>query len=380
MKIALVSCYFIDNYGSILQSYATQQYFKSKGVTCHTVAVEKIRPLLKKAKLRYYLRNAWDCGLLRSKLPMVKLSVLEKIGLHKIGNARKERHNRFEAFRQRLAYTQAASSFEELRRISQEYDGVVLGSDQLWRPDNIFPGYYTLEWVSPKTKRLSLATSFGVSQLDRYSQKRARDFLRRFSAISVREAEGAAIVQTATGQTAAVVCDPVLLLEAEEWNALADTGLCPDRDYIFAYFLGNSKKHRAFVKDLSVRTGLPVVTVPFVDCYCKEDAKAAFCFPEAGPEQFLGLLRNAKYVCTDSFHASAFSVLFEKQFFVFDRFHTKRGNTNSRIHSFLRELEIEPGDTAIDYSTIDRRLVQLKRRTEQFIETEILENIWGNDR
>lgn len=383
MKIALVSCYFIDNYGSILQSYAIQKVFQNLGSECDTVAAEKLLPGLRKAKARYYCRNLWRVGLLQSKLPRFWLTVMQKTGFRQMDVIAKQRHERFDAFRSRLQYTKACDSFEELGQLSKEYDAVVLGSDQLWRPDNIFPGYYTLEWVAPETKRLSFATSFGVSQLDRASRKRAEAFLPKFTAISVREPEGAAIVQALTGKEAAVVCDPVLLLSSAEWKVLADTSLCPNEDYIFTYFLGTKKGHRTFVKVLAAERGLPVVSVPFLDCYRKEDAQADYCFPACSPEQFLGLLMNAKYVCTDSFHASAFSVLFEKQFFAFRRFRTKSGNTNGRVLAFLRQLHLQRQEIAngvftpeclqpIEYGPVGRRLENMRQQTFDFLKQEIL--------
>ena len=383
MKIALVSCYFIDNYGSILQSYATQKVFRSFGAECDTVAAEKLLPGLRKAKARYYCRNLWRVGLLRSKLPKFWLAVMQKTGFRQMNVIAKQRHERFDAFRSRLQYTRACDSFGALGLLSKEYDAVVLGSDQLWRPDNIFPGYYTLEWVAPKVKRMALATSFGVSQLDRASRKRAEAFLPEFASISVREPEGAAIVQALTGKEAAVVCDPVLLLSSAEWKTLADTSLCPNEDYIFTYFLGTEKRNRTFAWALAAETGLPIVSVPFVDCYRKEDTRADYCFPACSPEQFLGLLMNAKYVCTDSFHASAFSVLFEKQFFAFCRFHAKSGNTNGRVLAFLRQLRLQRQEIAngaftpeclrpIDYGPVRCELESMRQQTFDFLKQEIL--------
>lgn len=385
MKIAIISCYFIDNYGSILQSYATQKYLTNQNLDCQTVSIEKLRPFLNSAKKRYYLNNIFNFGLLMSKFPMIKLKLLEKFNIQNLGTYIRSRREGFEDFRKLFSFThKKCANLEELNELSKKYDVVVLGGDQLWRPDNIFPGYYTLEWVDENTRRVSLATSFGISHLDSCSQKRARSFLNDFDALSVREKEGVDIIFSLTNKTAILACDPVFLLSADEWKSIADTSLCPDGDYIFTYFLGDNKKHREFVKSISKKTGLPIVSIPFVDSYTKADNDADLILPQSSPQSFLGLISNAKYVCTDSFHATAFSVMFEKQFITLKRFSTKKGNTNSRISSFLSSIGlasrcVEPNeftdevfDDIIDYEEAKRKLEIIKSKTLNYIESEII--------
>lgn len=376
MKIAVVSCWFTNNYGSVLQAYATQRYFDEKGMHCDTVSAKSLRPYLIKQKKRYYLKNIHRLSLLASKYPQAKLAIIRKL----IASERKAFTNRvakMNNFRNRFSFVgENAKTLAEMTEVVKEYDIAVLGGDQLLRPDNILPSYYTLEWVPDKVKKVSLATSFGVSELDNASKKHAKLFLPRFSHLSVRENTGCDIIKEVTGQTAVQVCDPVFLLKTENWADLADDSYCPKSDYIFAYFLGTQKWHREYLKKLSKETGLPIVNIPCLDSYLPIDKKMDFNCADASPEQFLGLIKNAKYVCTDSFHVTAFSAMFHRDFLVFKRHSGKKYATNSRIDSFLQTLSlqgrcIESIDSelpeSIDYTGTDDKLNGLILKTEEYI-------------
>ncbi len=381
MKIAVVSCYFINNYGSVLQAYATQKYLAQNSAVCHTVNVEGIKPLLAKGKKEYYFANIFDLGLLKSKLPMIKLKLMGKLGLHDLNEKIAERHRKFDVFRSHFDLTESVGNFAQLGELSRHYDVVVLGGDQLWRPDNIFPGYYTLEWVAEDTKKVSLGTSFGVSRLDKASAKRLAEFLPGFSGVSVREESGAELVRQHTGMQAKVVCDPVFLLDREEWQTIADTSKAPNGGYIFTYFLGESRRGRQFAEKLSQATGLPIVSVPFMDCYTAYDGKVDGAVPEASPEDFVGLISEASFVCTDSFHAMAFSVLFQREFYGFSRFSGKKGNTNTRVKSLLGRLglthryntEAFDREDTIDYGKVNGVMRDIVDDTKEFIRLQIFD-------
>ena len=104
--------------------------------------------------------------------------------------------------------------------MSREYDAVVVGSDQLWLPVNIDGGYFTLEWVDPSVRRISYATSIGLSYLDDFCLGRMRRFLDGYYAVSVREESAASLVEKATGMRPQVTCDPTMLLSREQWHVI----------------------------------------------------------------------------------------------------------------------------------------------------------------
>lgn len=379
MKLGVVSCYFINNYGSVLQSYALQEYLCGKGAVCDTISAEGLKPYLNAQKKRYYLHNCYRIGLFLAKLPLIRLKVLQKLNINRLGERFCERRDKFDAFRKRIRLSQSsASSLAELTALSTSYDAVILGSDQLWRPDNIYPDYYTLSWVPNEVKRCSYATSFGVSHLDGYSMKKAAEFLPRFSAISVREQNGCSIVKAASGKEAVVVCDPVFLLPQEEWRCIADASACPEGKYIFAYFLGSGAESRRFLHALSQQTGLPIAAVIHNDSYVAADESIDYPLASCGPEEFIGLIAGAEYVCTDSFHAMAFSTIFRRSFFAFNRFRSRKHGTNSRVRSFLHMIGLEnrligENDGAaldtlpIDYDTVSVRLDAFIAESKEYL-------------
>lgn len=379
MKIAVVSCWFINNYGSILQSFATERYFADKGFTCHTISVKGLKPYLNSQKKKYYLKNIYKFSLLSSKYPQAKLAFLRKV-IPSERDAFKKRVYKMNDFRKRFSFVgENAKTLEDMHLLSRDYDLILLGGDQLLRPDNIFPSYYTLEWVDDSVKRVSLATSFGVSKLDKFSAEKARKFLSKFSYISTREDTGCCIVKDLTGKNAVKACDPVFLLSADSWSEISDDSYCPEGEYIFSYFLGNKKWHRKYLKKLSKKTGLPIVNIPCLDSYLPLDKRVDFPRYDASPEQFLGLIKNAKYICTDSFHVTAFSVMFNRDFFVFKRHSGKKHATNGRLESFLKTVGLEnrcvnSSDDVlslegVDYTDVSERLKDLIKNTEDFIES-----------
>lgn len=393
MKIGIVSCYFINNYGSILQAYALQEYFGTKGIECDTVSVEGLKPYLDAQKRQYYFHNIHKAGLIFSKLPMIYLKALRKINYRNLGVEYSERVRKFDDFRRNFKLSGiSATSPKQLTDLALTYDAIVVGSDQLWRPDNIFPEYYTLSWVPDNIPKFSYATSFGVSELDGCYKSKAKTFLNRMSAISVRENSGGDLVKELTGKIPCIVCDPVFLLTKNRWNTLSDTGRCPNRKYIFTYFLGRGGECRRFAEKLSDITGLPLVGAVHNDSYAESDENIDYPIGDCSPSEFIGLISNAEYICTDSFHATAFSTIFNKKFFAFKRSKSRKHGTNSRIESFLKMTGLETrlitdvgraDDIVlndIDYETVNDKILSFINKSCDFTEKEILQGVSFNVR
>lgn len=391
MKLGIVSCYFINNYGSILQAYALQEYFSARGIKCDTISVEELKSYLDIKKKQYYLYNIHKLGLMFSKLPMLYLKVLQKINYRNLGYMYSERVRKFDDFRKNFKLSnESASSLKQLTDLSVMYDTIVVGSDQLWRPDNIFPKYYTLSWVPDNIPKVSYATSFGVAELDRCYKSKARLFLNRLSAISVRESSGCNLVKELTGKTPYIVCDPVFLLTKNQWSMLSDTSRCPSQKYIFTYFLGGGRECRKFVEKLSHITGLSVLGIVHNDSYIASDENVDYPIADCSPNEFIGLILNAEYICTDSFHATAFSTIFNKNFFAFNRFKSQKHGTNSRIESFLRTVGLESRLISgigkvhdivtddIEYETVNNKILSFINKSCDFIEKEILQGASRN--
>ena len=143
------------------------------------------------------------------------------------------------------------NSWNELKSQASTMDITLVGSDQNWRPSNIVGGFFTLEFVPEHIKKISFSTSFGVSELPKQLHNHTKKFLSRLQHISVRENTGANIVKKISGRDATVVCDPTMLLTAEEWMHIQDKKAIAQGDYILMYLMGSNPQHRDFVKRLN---------------------------------------------------------------------------------------------------------------------------------
>ena len=154
-----------------------------------------------------------------------------------------------------------------------------------------------------------------------------------------------------------------------------------EEPYIFCYFIGGTQIHRDFVKRLKEETGLKIVALTHVDHYMKSDEGYADYTPyDVGPSEFLNLIRNASYVCTDSFHSTVFSILYKKEFFEFKRYTEKtKQSTNSRLDTLFDLTGIHDRmlngdediqkclDMKIDYEKVHRNLALVREESYRYL-------------
>lgn len=140
-------------------------------------------------------------------------------------------------------------------------------------------------------------------------------FLKKIKHIGVREESGQKLVKEIANRDVPVVCDPTLLFTGDEWMAIQQKEPIIKGKYILCYFLGNNPPHREFAKRLKEVTGCKIIALTHLDEFVKSDEGYADETPyDIDPADFLNLIRNAEYVCTDSFHCSVFSILYKRQF------------------------------------------------------------------
>ena len=266
---------------------------------------------------------------------------------------------------------------------AHEYSAFVVGSDQLWLPSNIAADYYTLNFVPDDIKKVAYATSFGVSRLPKRQANAAKGFLSRLDDIYVRETSGQKLIKELTGKDVRIVCDPTLLFSAEEWNAMAPPERRIKEPYVLCYFLGNNPQHRKWAKQLSDATGCKIVQLMHLDEYIKSDEGVAdYPLYEVDSLEFVGLIREAEYVLTDSFHCTIFSTLFRKRFFAFRRYSNDSAvSTNSRLYSLLGTLGMrerlltgnetieETASLFVDWNQVHQRIANLKAESIRLLES-----------
>lgn len=278
--------------------------------------------------------------------------------------------------------------YEKLHEGSKNYDVVVVGSDQVWTPMSLPNKFFNLLFVEDSVRKVAYASSFGVSVIPDFQKKATGNYLDRFHAIGVREQKGKEIVDTLSHQKATVVVDPTMLLNAKEWEEEISEDVSgykvPSYPYIFCYFLGTNPEGRKAAEMLKKETGYKIIALRHMDEYYEPDENFGDEAPyDVDPNGFLRLIHGAEYVCTDSFHCSAFSIQFHKQFMSFYRFAqgTVTGR-NSRIDSLFSVLGVnreriygskENGKdimkikVPIDWCSVEQKLTRLREDSINFL-------------
>ena len=382
-KTAIVSCYFQHNYGSMLQAYATQMALDKLGYENETVDISGFNREIKKAKIKYFAKASLTSDILLSKIGMAKSVLIKKLSKNEYASLSKERSKKFDAFCKRyFKLSPRYASKDELgRNCKKNYSAVLVGSDQLWLPANIAAQYYTLSFVPSDVNTIAYSTSFGQSELPNDSARKASVFLKKIRHIGVREESGQKLVKSLSGRDVPVVCDPTLLFTGDEWMSIQKEKAIVEEPYIFCYFLGNNPMHREFAKKLREFTGYKIVSLIHLDEYVKSDVGYADMTPyDIDPADFLNLIRNASYVCTDSFHCSVFSMLYRKMFFTFRRYTRKtKISTNSRLDTLFKLAGIEGRilnadeeiqeclNMKIDYDQVHRNLQKIREESYAYL-------------
>lgn len=379
-KVGIVSCYFKHNYGSMLQAYATQKILDDMNIENETINIDKNIDF-SNGKKKYYMGQVLNFQFIKSKLGMIKLKLDKKINKN-LGKNISIRDKKYEEFRKTFRLTEPYKTYAELNeKAEKDYSSVIVGSDQLWLPVNVVADYYTLNWVPEDVNKISFSTSFGVSIIPEKYKEAYKKFLNRINYLSTREVAGQKIIKDLTGRDATLVCDPTLLFNKVEWMSIQKEEPIIKGKYIFCYFLGKNIEHRKFAERLKEKTGYKIVSLNHADEYVKYSDMFADETPyDVGPAEFLNMIRNAEYVCTDSFHGTVFSLINNVKFFTFRRYNSKsKVSTNSRIDSLLGIVNLKErlinGDEdvekeiekKIDFENVNIKLEEFRNTSKEFL-------------
>jgi len=388
-KIGLAICFRHLNYGTVLQAFATQQILFRLGFNNECVDYRKPKSF---SFFFSYLHTLFIPFVLQMKFQALKKKFLEKRSNVDLQNGFSARHQVFAKFiAKNFTVTESVLSYKQLKENASEYSALLVGSDQIWHPLNLGSHFYTLEWGTKDQPRIAYAPSFGVSKIPAIQKKWTARYLNKFSSLSCRERAGVNIIKSLIGKEAQLVLDPTLLHTAEEWNEMLHQPKCIIKQpYIFCYFLGNNPEQRDFVNQLKEKTGLKIVFLPHLDEIILSDMNFGdYQLFDVGPADFFSLIKNAEYVCTDSFHGTVFSILNKKKFATFNRYRQTKGSTNSRIDSLLALLKLEtqrmtadePVESLIhsniDYESVHNRLAIYRKQSIDYLNTALNEALYA---
>lgn len=351
VRTATVTWITYPNFGTYLQAYALQQVVKHLGYE-NWILDDR----------RFVLLAPW-----RACLGRIKRWLLRKPQVKVINPA-------FSQFRQQ--YLQIDEHWRDDADLNRRYDMFLCGSDQIWTPyaRKINP-YYFLGFTDKK--KVAYAPSTGAPRFSDDYQAVVRPLLNRFSAIGVREKSCAEALSGFINQRVEAVLDPTLLLTEAQWKEMcAPINDAEKTPYLLCYFLTPNTWYLEYAKRESRQKGLRLKvfnTWPEAQSYGDD------CL-DVGPAEFLGYIRNAGKVMTDSFHASIFSILFHKDFVTFKRFQDGgERDQNARIADLFSDLGLSTyfvGEDRLngvaqlsrpDYEAVERSLQRLRSHSIQFL-------------
>ena len=374
MKVALLSFHNAYNYGAALQAYALQEAVKSLGIECEYIDY-----------INEYRRNAYD----------VKHEFVSAVKNKKLKRAIRValgapfiiiRSRNFERFYSRhlKKTSETYRCSEEAATLNDKYDKFIVGSDQVWNPENNGGDMaYLLDFVRDSRKKISYSSSFGVDSLPYEFHEKYSKALGGFSRLSVREARGVELIKEMTGRDAQLVFDPVFLLEKDVWDdirqSIKNGGAKKNRRKYIFFYTNRSTQVKDFMSTgyCSRRQEIHILSShvkphDFWNPHTKVTVSMQ-------PENFLNEVAEASLVVTASFHCLAFAIIFQKQFCVLL---TGNHGKDERILSLLRLLGLEdriltqstkPQDISkpINYTDVNRRIKAARDKSWEYLESAI---------
>lgn len=359
--------WFSGNYGSTMQAFALQKTVMELGYGNRIINYVPN----KREKLAFFCKSSARFVTLKAKIENKKI---ESKFLNRDEIDFKNR--KFEEFYENSFFlTEMIPVQNQMKSLNNKYRIFLCGSDQIWNP-NYFKKCNFLDFVSESNRKIAYAPSIGTTQLTENEKRKMKSYLDRFDKISVREESSKRLIESVVDKPVQVVCDPVFLLSREKWIEKMQLKE-PEEKYILCYFLGDNPEYQKMTEKLQESLKIKVKIIPtntFGYALGFETQKTV------GPKDWLSLLYGAEFVLTDSFHATAFSIIFNKSFYVLKRFSdTSPKSQNSRIYHLLNMTGLEDriwqNTTNVSYIENDIwKTVDEKMRTERETSTLWLKN------
>lgn len=367
MTVGILTFHLADNFGAVLQLYALQTYLGRSG---HDATIIDYQPR--------YLTDGGPFRFARSKKDIYANATVLFIKLSRLRAALRggKRKKAFQRFRERMLNVGAPTypALEMLRADPPACDAYICGSDQIWNPPpraGVDPAFY-LAFGDASVRRIAYAASFGRAHVAKEYRQEIGELLCGLDAISVREESGLRLVQELSTRQAEWLPDPTLLLDD-----YASVLVPPSEDeFVFGYCLRTSALIGQIQKQIAAACGLPLLT-PYDP---QQRWRARGTTLHLGPAEWLGCIAQARFVVTNSFHGTLFSILFRKAFITVPLVR-RHEDLNERFRSVLCRLNLEnrllaadqPRDvqrlieTPIDWDDVGARLDSWRTEAAQFL-------------
>lgn len=335
LVIKTITCHNVYNYGATLQAYALQTYLQSLG---NEVEIIDYAP-------KYH---SWSCWNIPENSTVYKLASKNMFihflyACHRWIKHKREtnliREKKFDEFDKKYLRltTKHYINYEQLKQDPPKADIYIAGSDQIWNPiggTGLDPAFY-LNFGETGIHRISYAASFGVSILNEHQKDIIKNYLSSMDNISVRESTGLNILKSLNINRGVQVLDPVFLLDKATWlQFIGGTKKVVEGNYVLIYdFFQDDPNIQKLAFEFKKMTGFNIVSV-------NDSSKLPYAdvnISDASPLEFLSLINNANVVISNSFHATAFSIILNKEFYVYP---VIRHKNQSRMIDLLNQFQL----------------------------------------
>lgn len=356
MKVGIITFHRALNYGALLQTFALRYSLSKLGAD---------------AQVLDYRNSIMEDMYFYPSLSQ-RANLKDKLKFLIQGKSELKRRAKFEEYRNSyLNLSGVLHTKEDMMLISNEYDKFITGSDQVWNYGaHDFDKNYFLQFVNESNKKYSYAASFGISYLPSEYKEEYKKYLNDFAMCSVRENQGLDILSSLGIVNQRIDLDPTMLLTKEDWQAYLNTSVKTKHKYIFAYYFELTDTLRSYIEKLAKKTGYMVVFVgnplksPF-HCKCKR-------LKTADPIDFVNAISNAEYVVTNSFHGTAFSIIFNKKFYV--ELLKTDSKVNSRIENILQTFSskkqiivVSKMNDALDWNFVNSKMDEMRKESLDYL-------------
>lgn len=330
-KIGIITHYYQStNYGGNLQAYALCEVLIKNKYQVEQICYPFYPLPFEKNRIKNLFANG-VIGFFKKLWNYTKrvfILPLEKIEIRKLDFYNCRRKAFLEFNKNIIPHSEIVYTRDTIKDSVLTYDVFITGSDQVW---NLawYDSAYFLDFVPSKKLKMSYAASIAKDSLTAEQKEMFRESLKDYKAVSVREESAVNLLKDISPVETQLVLDPTLLLTKEDWDKVCAERVI-EEEYVFCYFLGENRKERKIAEKCAEKQGLTLVAIPHTAGIKLIDRKFGDKrLYDVSPQQFVSLIKHAKYIFTDSFHAVVFSNIYQKNYFVFNR--NKKGEMNSRI-------------------------------------------------
>lgn len=333
LNIAILT-WRLYNFGTALQSYALYHWIRNNGMECKLIKYSL--PSTDKIIRLNPLTLSSLTGKIKNRLRSIIDQHKNKATLNRYSKDIKEYGKHFENFYLEMSTENTLPFPDNANYYNTNYNFIIVGSDQVWNPKYLTETYF-LDFIDD-SKKVAYAPSLGINSLSEAELTFITERIAKFHFLSVREKTSANLLGLSESQ---VMCDPVLLLSANEWKQKLQLNH-KEGNYLFVYTLSPKDWYLDIINKSAKIYGIDkiIVVTSSNKLYFYDNSKFEIKI-DVGPIEWLEYLLNAKAVVTDSFHGVCFSIIFNKDFVALERFsNNEKGNENSRVTDLLKEMNL----------------------------------------